>query len=226
MGEKAGNRIIDLSHPLNAENPSFPGEPPIEITILDSTDRPPDGRTRHLNASRLSATLHHGTHVDAPFHFFADGPTIDQVPLDVCIGPAALVSLPQHGNGGIIDRADLEDWADHLGRTRRLVLNTGWHRRWGAPEYRTDHPVLTGDAARFLVACGVVLVGVDFPSADRPPFPAHEVLLKNDVVILENLTNLDAVAGPVFRLSAIPLRITGRDGSPVRAIAIGGPAAR
>lgn len=79
---------------------------------------------------------------------------------------------------------------------------------------------MTGDAAEFLVDRGITLIGVDFPSIDRPPFPAHEMLLGNDVLILENLTNLDAVTGPVFQLSAIPLRIIGRDGSPVRAIAI------
>ncbi len=151
---------------------------------------------------------------------FSDKPTIDQVPLDACVGPAILVSLPNHGSGSIIERETLECWADQLRRTPRLVLNTGWYNHWGSPDYFTDHPVMTGDAAEFLVDRGITLIGVDFPSIDRPPFPAHEMLLGNDVLILENLTNLDAVTGPVFQLSAIPLRIIGRDGSPVRAIAI------
>lgn len=64
------HRIIDLSHPLSTETPSFPGDLPIEITVLDSTDQPSDDGTRHLNCSRLEITVHCGTHLDAPFHFF------------------------------------------------------------------------------------------------------------------------------------------------------------
>jgi arylformamidase len=220
MEKKPVNRIIDLSHPLSAETPAFPGDPPVEITVLDSTDRPTDDGSRHLNCSRLHTTVHCGTHMDAPFHFFADRPTIDQVPLDACVGPAVAISLSLREGRAIIERAALEHWADRLRRTRRLVLNTGWHKRWGTPKYFTDHPVITKAAAEFLVECDVVLIGVDFPSVDRPPFPAHEVLLGNDVLIVENLTNLDSLLTSTVQLSAIPLAIVGRDGSPVRAIAI------
>ena len=80
--------------------------------------------------------------------------------------------------------------------------------------------MLTGEAAKFLVNCGVHLVGVDFPSVDRPPFEAHLEFLGHNVVILENLTRLEQIPSEVFQLIAIPLKLRGREASPVRAIAM------
>lgn len=79
--------------------------------------------------------------------------------------------------------------------------------------------MITGAAARLLVDCGVRLVGVDTPSVDREPFAAHLALLGSDVVIVENLTNLEAIPRDEFELIATPLAVVGRDGSPVRAVA-------
>jgi arylformamidase len=99
-------------------------------------------------------------------------------------------------------------------------LSTGWAKQWGRPEYFTQHPVIASDAADFLIECGVHLVGVDFPSVDQAPFLTHVALLSHNVLILENLTNLSEIRSPSFRLVAVPLKFTGRDGSPVRAIAL------
>ena len=106
-----------------------------------------------------------------------------------------------------------------LRRVPKVILNTGWASRWGTPEYFTDHPCLSAASAEFLVECGVHLVGIDMPSVDRPPFPAHLALLGNGVVIVENLTNLREIGADEFELAALPLSLVGRDGSPVRAIA-------
>src|SRR5262245_31957299 len=86
-------RLIDLSHPLSTRTPAFPGDPALEIRILDSTEETTADQ-RHLDASHLSLSLHCGTHMDAPFHFFGQRPTIDRIPLERCIGPAVLVRLP------------------------------------------------------------------------------------------------------------------------------------
>jgi kynurenine formamidase len=87
-------------------------------------------------------------------------------------------------------------------------------------EFFTSHPMFTPEAAQFLVDCGVKLVGVDFPSVDRPPFPIHIIFLGNGMVIVENLTNLAALKQDVFEFIALPLSFTGRDASPVRAVAL------
>ncbi len=210
-------QLVDLTHPLSAAIQAFPGDPPLEIRILDSTAATSVQSERHLNCSHLSLSLHCGTHMDAPFHFFEEGKTIDRVLLDRCIGPALRIRLP--ADAQTIEPAHLRDYEGRLRATGRVILQTGWERHWGASDYFTEHPVITGQAAQFLLDCGVGLVGVDTPSVDRAPFPAHLIFLGNDVLIIENLTNLDAVPVDEFELIATPLAIAGRDGSPVRAVA-------
>lgn len=221
MTNELKRTIIDLSHPLGPDTPAFPGDPSPEIRIFDSTEDRTPSAGRHLNCSHLSTSLHCGTHMDAPFHFFGDRTTIDRVPLERTMGKALLIRLPwEQLAGNLIDVEHLLPFEKQLRAIPRVVFNTLWHHRWGAENYFSEHPLITGAAARLLVDCGVQLVGVDTPSVDRPPFEAHLELLGNDVLIVENLTNLDAIPGDTFELIATPLAILGRDGSPVRAIAI------
>ena len=218
MFASAPRQIIDLSHSLSVETPAFPGDPALEIRILDAATRPSAAGERHLNSSHLSMGLHCGTHMDAPFHFFQDGPTIDQVLLERCMGTTLLIRLPHDTR--VIDEKDVAPYATQLQANARVVFNTGWHHQWGKRNYFSEHPVITGAAARVMVDCGVRLIGVDTPSVDRPPFEAHLAILGAGVLIVENLTNLDAIATDVFELIATPLKIRGRDGSPVRALAL------
>jgi kynurenine formamidase len=220
MTNRPKRTIIDLTHPLSAETPAFPGDPRLQITVLDSTAMPSSAGERHLNCSHLAMSLHCGTHMDAPFHFFQDGATIDRVLLDRCLGPAVLVRLPWNVEGLVIEPRHLARYESQLRATGRVVFNTAWHHRWGADNYFAEHPLITGAAAQLLVEWGIVLVGVDTPSVDRPPFEAHLALLGAGGLIVENLTNLDAIHADVFELIATPLKIAGRDGSPVRALAI------
>jgi kynurenine formamidase len=213
--------MIDLSHPLDPDTPVYPDYPRVAVTILDGTDRPSaKGNARHLNSSHVSIGLHCGTHMDAPFHFFGEGQTIDRIPLERCVGPTALVRIDPDVHGGQIEPVHLSAAESTIRRTGRIVLDTGWHQRWGQGDYFDSHPVLSGAAARYLVELGVGLVGIDTPSVDRPPFEAHLALLGRGVLIVENLTNLGAIAADVFTLAAIPLALRGRDGSPVRAVAM------
>lgn len=212
-------RIIDLTQPISPEMPVLPNYRSPEVSILAATEGPPvPGRLR-INSSRLAIGLHTGTHMDAPFHFIHDGRPIDQVPLEQCAGPALLLDL-----GELPPRAPigLEAFAPHAAALRELkkvVLNTRWHRRWGAPGYFTEHPDIVPAAGEFLVGCGVHLIGVDFPSVDLPPHPTHVILLGSGMVIVENLTRLTEIGAERFHLTAFPLPLAGRDGCPVRAVA-------
>jgi kynurenine formamidase len=211
-------RIVDLSYPLCPETPVFPNYPPVEITILDATDRrKPDG-TRALNSSHLAMGLHCGTHMDAPFHFFASGRAIDLIEPERCVGPATVIRLLQYAQGGEIAPADLAPAEAALRETGKALLVTGWYRQWGRPGFFSEHPTLSGATAHQLVEWGVHLVAVDMPSVDRPPFPAHLELLGNGTLIVENLTNLGALRADRVELIALPLKIVGRDGSPARVI--------
>lgn len=214
--------IIDLTHELAPTTPVFPNYPSVAVTVLETAGQAtPDGR-RTLNSSVITVGLHCGTHVDAPAHFYNARPTMEAVPLEKCVGHALLIDLtprtiPPYS---VIDVADLASYAEQLRATGKVIIKTGWAARWGDPAYFTEHPVITGAAAQFLVDCGVHLIGVDTPSVDRSPFAAHLVFLDQAVVILENLTNLDVLPTTPFQLVALPLKLTGREASPVRAIAI------
>jgi kynurenine formamidase len=157
--------------------------------------------------------------MDAPAHFYNGVPTIEQVPLDRCTGPAVLIDASHLGSRGEITPADLIAHADAVAATGKVVFRTGWSARWGQDDYFRDFPVLTEATAEWLVARGVHLVGVDTPSVDREPNPAHFVLLGAHAVIVENLTALEAIPGDVFELIVLPLPLRGLEASPVRAVA-------
>lgn len=209
---------IDLSHPLSPETPVFPGDDSPSIEVLSVAAEPSTGRERQLNSSSFAVGMHNGTHIDAPFHFFSDRQTIDQVVLDRCYGPAARFDLRQTKVPGIIDASDLDVLRPQLAGYTKVLLYTAWDKKWGHSNYFTEHPVMTRAAAELLVEWGVDLVGVDFPSVDRSPFEAHLALLGNDVLIVENLTRLDRLHDS-FEFYAVPLPIVGRDASPIRAFA-------
>jgi len=202
-------RIVDLSHSIDTQTPVYPGDGPVRVTILDDST---------TNLSRIDFSLHTGTHMDAPFHFVTGGETIDRVPLERCLAAAVLIHLCDAGSE--IGRAALEPHRAALAQAEAAVLHTGWSRHWHEPIYFTDHPCITEDGARFLVECGVQLLAVDMPSVDREPYAAHRVLLGAGVLIVENLTNLEAIGADRFQLAVLPLKLAGRDGSPVRAVAL------
>jgi arylformamidase len=211
---------IDLTYNLDPATPVYPNYPPVGIEILESTrDTRMDGR-RSLNSSKITVGIHCGTHMDAPFHFFENGISIDQVPLQVCVGKALMIDLRNALSDGMIDVRHLKSHEAKIREIRRLVLHSGWSSRGGTPEFFTSHPMLTPEAAHFLVDCGVRLVAVDFPSVDRTPYPVHIAFLSKGIIIVENLNNLMAVTKDIFDLIVLPLKFTGRDGSPVRAIAL------
>jgi arylformamidase len=204
-------RIVDLSQPVGAGTPVFPGDGPVRVTVLGQGS---------MNLSRIDLSVHTGTHMDAPFHFFSGAETIDQVPLERCMGPARLIDLRDIGADTEIRREHIAACPDVLLRAHAAILHTGWSKQWGEPRYFNDHPCLSADAAQYLVDCGVQFVGVDMPSVDRAPYRAHQILLGAGVPIVENLTNLDAIGAGPFQIVVLPLKLAGRDGSPVRAVAI------
>jgi kynurenine formamidase len=171
------------------------------------------------NTTAFLTCNHTGTHMDSPAHFYNGVATIDQVPLEHCVGPAALVDVRQIGPRGEITPADLFRHDDAIAATGKIILWTGWSSHWGKEYYFDDYPVLSEATAAWLVERGVHLVGVDTPSPDRDPHPAHYVLLGASTLIVENLTNLDRIGQEVFELIVVPLPLRGLEASPVRAIA-------
>jgi kynurenine formamidase len=200
--------FIDLTMPIAEGMPFNPDHFPPEITPYASV------ATGGWSASRLVLDSHLGTHMDAPCHFVAGGQSIDQVELDVLIGPAQVVHLEQIGEQEALTPAHFPviDQA-------RLLLHTGWSKRTlGTPAYFTRYPYLTPEAAEYLAGKGVRLVGLDCPSVDYDPGKTHVALLSRGTVIIENLVNLDHLPQSCT-LMALPLPIKAGDGCPLRAVA-------
>ncbi|PRY43169.1 kynurenine formamidase [Geodermatophilus tzadiensis] len=212
--------VVDLSHPLDDDTPVYPGDPVARFS--PATTVAADG----YNVLHVRMGSQTGTHVDAPYHFLEDGPRIDEIPLEHCLGPAVVADVrgkPPHGR---IEWADLAPWVDRLAPGRILLLRTGWDEHWGTDAY-FDHPYLTGEAAARVVDAGVRTVGLDALSLDETVlggepadgFAAHLAVLGAGGVIVENLRDLGRVPAVDPVVSVLPLRLAGADGAPVRAVA-------
>lgn len=206
-------RVVDLSLPVNNRMPG--------VDIWDARRLERDG----WNASTLALYSHSGTHMDAPFHFLPDGATLDQQDLSVCIGPATMVNLAPAKPQQLITVADLGDIANQIKPGARLLFRTDWYKRYGTPEYRDLLPRISLKLAEWLVEHKVAMIGVEPPSvADvnnmQELTDVHQTLFRGNVLIVEGLANLDQIQSANFDFIALPMKISGGDGSPVRAIAI------
>jgi arylformamidase len=208
-------RIYDVSVPISERMPTYEGDPGVEIkqwaTIAGGAA---------ANVTLLHFGAHTGTHVDAPAHFIEGGAQVAEMPLDVLMGDARVVSIPEDARS--ISAAHI--LAQDLGGATRVLFRTRNSEFWSNPasEFRTDFTYLEPDAAHSLVRMGVRLVGIDYLSVEKfksERFLTHQTLLSNGVVIIEGL-DLRGVSAGVYELICLPLKIasgTG-DGAPARAV--------
>jgi arylformamidase len=208
-------QIYDVSVPLSAATPTYPGDPRIEIKqwlALANGDV--------ANVSLINFGLHSGTHVDAPAHFIAGGCRVESLPLERLIGEAEVVEV---GNDArVIDESFVA--ANCSRASQRILFKTRNSAFWNnsGNGFREDYTYIEPGAARLLVESGIKLVGIDYLSVEQfrsQKFETHRTLLSNGVVILEGL-DLRAVPAGVYELLCLPLRIAGGsgDGAPARVI--------
>jgi len=200
--------IYDISLPLVAGLAEWPGDAPYR---LERTARLDAGDT--VNLGRVEMSVHFGTHIDAPYHFLSHGATVEQLDMNSYIGPALVVDVR---GKSLIRREDLAHIA--LKDTPRLLLKTAaWTDHTRFPE---TVPVLDTDVPAWLKAQGVILIGLDVPSVDAidsKDLPTHHALAECGIAILEGL-DLAEVPEGCYELIALPLKLVGADGAPVRAI--------
>jgi len=206
-------RIIDLTLPINNDMAG--------VDISTAKQLEVDG----WNATTLSLYSHCGTHMDAPRHFLPTGHTLDQQDLEVVIGEARIVDVTPSEPKQLIGVEHLANIEQQVTPGCRLLFRTDWHKRYGTPEYRNELPRISLELAEWLVERQVGLIGVEPPSvADvtnmQELTEVHQTLFRGNVVIVEGLAHLDQIQAPTFEFVALPMKITGGDGSPVRAIAI------
>jgi arylformamidase len=203
-------RVIDISVANRRGMHVYPGDPTLRV---EPARRIENGDV--CNLSVLMMGSHTGTHVDAPYHFLADGPRLGDVPLDRMVGEALVVDL--RGRSAI-DAAALADVPLRAGDI--LLCLTDNSRRWAAPEFQRDFTYVTEDAADVLVARCVRALGMDYLSIERfgsTDFPVHRRLLGAGVFVIEGL-DLGAVAPGRYTLVCLPLKFPDLDGAPARAV--------
>jgi kynurenine formamidase len=232
-------RVVDLTHPFDADTIYWPTSPTrFELTALTS------GMTEggwFYSANSFCAPEHGGTHLDAPIHFARGQKTADQVPVRQLVAPAVVIDLTE---AAVEDRdhrlsiAEVRAWEKKHGTIPGgaiVLLRTGWSKRWpDKKRYLGDDtpgdasnlhfPSYGADAAGFLVReRRVGAIGVDTASIDHGPskdFPVHRLVAAANVPGLENLTDLESVPEAGAWIVALPMKIAGGSGGPLRAIAL------
>lgn len=206
--------LIDMTHTITPEIPVYPGDP---APVLAK------GHTLTADFCRttnLAFCSHTGTHMDAPAHLLQNGRTLDQMPMSQFSGRAT--TLDVSALGSVITAEFLRSRHDDIYCADYILFYTGWEQRWGTTAFLEDsYPVPDEEAARYLVSCGLKGVGTDAASVDRmegPPL-VHTVLMKSDVVILENLCLEKVRERRDFLFFALPMKFQNADGAPIRAFA-------
>jgi len=216
------HRLVELSHIVTAGMTTYPGLPGPEMTphLTREASRAVYAEGTEFSIDRISMVGNTGTYLDSPFHRYAGGTDLADLPLDAVADLAAVVvRLPAGADRGVT--AELLAELEPAGCA--VLLHTGWDRHWGTPAYGTDATYLTGPAAQLLADRGARLVGIDsvnIDSTDGRERPAHSILLAAGIPVLEHLTRLAGLPDTGARLHAAPVRVRDFGTFPVRAYAV------
>jgi kynurenine formamidase len=215
-------RIVDLSHVIEHGMTTYPGLPPPHIcdfwTREDSAANYDDGSTFQIG--RIDMVANTGTYIDAPFHRYAEGKDLADLPLASLAELPGIVVRQPWENGIAIDAAIFHEFDV---RGHAVLVHTGWDRHWRTDRYGNEHPFLTAEAADWLAANGAALVGIDSNNNDdtrQRARPVHTALLGADIPICEHMTGLGQLPDSGFRFSAVPPKVRGMGSFQVRAYAV------
>jgi len=207
-------RIIDLTMLVSSSIKVFPGSPHPSFIPWSKFE------AHGYDSEVMFMSTHTGTHVDAPSHFVPGLPSIDMIHASRLVCRALLVNVPKKRKQ-LIEVQDIK--GEGIRENDTVVLATGWEKHLRADTYMTENPGLTADAARYLAKKKIGAVAIDGPSIDAGPddsFSAHRILLRKNILVVENLCNVNKIRRMRFTLIIAPLKLHGATGSPVRALAI------
>jgi arylformamidase len=210
-------KIWDVSRTLSNELAEWPGDEPCHFRLTREK-----AKGGSVNLGAISMSVHNGTHADARFHFDTNGESIEKAPLEIYLGRATVVDLAQvfldSKEKRLITIEDLRPSAEQIAATSRLLVKTG---RWSDSTVFPDKiSVIAADVPAWLQKNGVRLLGVDLPSVDEidsKSLQNHHALARAGIAIVESL-DLSDVAPGIYQFAALPLKIAGGDGAPMRAI--------
>lgn len=209
-------KIVDLSYDITHQMKVFPADP--AVGILKHHD--------YQNGYFVSQVIfgtHTGTHIDVPVHKIKGGKTVDEVPIEKFTGRALVMDIPGLKPLEEITPAHLEPFGGRLGGVGAVILKTGWGKHFGKDDFFTSFPGIGEKAVDWFYAHGIRLIGLESPSVNALKHQEiHTLLLQKDILIVESLANVKQIRGEYVDFYAVPLKLKGLDGSPVRAFAVEG----
>ena len=200
--------LIDLTHEIYDDMPVYPVDDPVELDKTKSFEED------SYNYFRLETGLHAGTHIDTPMHMTDDDTYMNEVPLDRFKGNGCVLDV--RGQDPIEYK---DEYSDIVKENDIVLLYTGYDEKYGSEEYYDEHPIVDESLAQFFVDKKIKMLGMDIPTPDKHPFNVHKTLFKNNILIIENLTNLsELLSVKEFKIIAFPLKIEA-DSSIARVVA-------
>lgn len=203
-------QIFDITRTINPSLAVWPGDTPFSAQVITAIK---EGSS--INLTTLTMSSHMGTHVDAPYHFLDDDLTMEQVPLEAYLGPATVVTVQREAGPLLPEDFPGLEWS----QVQRLLVHSVASAK-PLDQFPTEFVYPSPELAELMAQHGVVLFGSDAPSMDdmnSKTLPGHKALRRHRIAILEGLL-LTGVPDGAYELIALPLKIAGGDGSPVRAI--------
>src|SRR5215475_6944825 len=214
--------LIDLSHTVEDGMISYKGLPaPIVCDYISrEASRKIYAPGTEFQIGKIEMVANTGTYLDSPFHRYADGKDLSELPLERLANLHGVVVPADLTKGRAVSRAAFEG---HDLRGKAVLVRTGWDARWRTDRYFEGHPFLTKDAAEYLLEAGVALVGIDSLNIDDTgdlSRPVHSLLLAAEVPIVEHLRGLSQLAESDFRFFAVPVKVKNLGTFPVRAFGL------
>jgi arylformamidase len=227
-----GTRIIDLSQTVEPDIPVPVGFPSPKLDVFLSQEK---GDV--ANVEILTMSVHSGTHFDAPYHFFSELQRTDELPPDCLIGPGVVVDMTNKQGSVAIEANEFQEWEAAKGETIQsgdiVLLHTNHSAHWrlgtdASGYWQNGWPHMARSAVDYLASKPIRAIGVesfdpdwvDLDDLSSAEFPSHRTFLPQGILVIENLTNLDQIPGSRCQVIALPLKIKGASGSPVRVIAV------
>lgn len=211
-------KVIDLTHVISEDMPVYPGTEPPKLKVANTLEA--DGFKETL----MTMYSHTGTHMDPPAHIYADGKTLDQMDISQFVGKAIVIDCTDLTEDDCkIDMSYINKNRDKVDKAEFVLFNTGWNKKWGTMDYFGKFPVADPEVIEYLTTSRKKGFGVDVisiePIADED-LPVHNIVLKNEMVIIENLMNLELLGDDLVTVCLLPLKYKDADGSPIRAVAL------